>query len=169
MVGAVSAFNMPKLLPDEVNFLAVMLGFKGAMHGFQKGVYDDEYFTLDPDCLTTYEAGERMVFIHDFINGQEPALKVLEFVKTTVALVDTELETCGYTGTVLKMQTFCQDNNHKVLPGDRDESFGIDENSPYPFVKIEADACSPRRITKNLYKRLFNVLGSYIRVNTMVK
>ena len=107
MAACASAFHIGPKLPDEVNLLAIMLGFKGAMHGFQKGIYDDEYFTLNQDCLSTYEAGERMIFIHDFINGREPAIKALEFTRTVIALVDTELETCGYTGTVLKMQTFC--------------------------------------------------------------
>lgn len=34
MAACASAFQIGPKLPDEVNLLAVMLGFKGAMHGF---------------------------------------------------------------------------------------------------------------------------------------
>lgn len=44
------------------------MGFKGLLHGFQKGVYNDDYFRLDPDCLTSEESNQQMLFIYNFIN-----------------------------------------------------------------------------------------------------
>lgn len=58
----------------DLNFKYALLGFKGFMHGIQKGVYNDEYFELNPQCLTTPESNERMIFIYEFINGRESAL-----------------------------------------------------------------------------------------------
>jgi hypothetical protein len=40
----------------DINFRFVLLGFKGFMHGIQKGVYNEDYFNLNPQCLTTPES-----------------------------------------------------------------------------------------------------------------
>lgn len=44
-----------------------------------------------------------MLFIYNFVNQKEPASKVFEFVPTVVDFINTELEQCGYTETILKM------------------------------------------------------------------
>lgn len=87
----------------EVNFLAVVLGVKGFLHGFQKGVYDDKYFRLDEDCLTTYDSGQKMVFVYEFINGRQSPYKVLQFVQDIKYLIQFESKQCGYTDTIEKM------------------------------------------------------------------
>lgn len=66
-----SAFDLSWLdFNGDINFRFVLLGFKGFMHGVQKGVYADEFFDLNPQCLTTPESNERMTFIYEFINGR---------------------------------------------------------------------------------------------------
>lgn len=77
-----------------------------------------------------------MLFIYDFINQRESPIKVFEFVPTVVELINTELEMCGYTETLLKMQKFCS----------------------------EDEKCTKRLVTKNFYLRGFNMIGAYRRV-----
>ena len=54
------------------------------------------------------------------------------------------------------------------MDDDPKEKFGIDKDSPYPYTRIEAEACSARRLAKNFYKRMFNMYGTYIRVTKMI-
>ena len=45
LLTAATAFDLSWLDFDgDIDFRHVLLGFKGFMHGFQKGVYNDDYF-----------------------------------------------------------------------------------------------------------------------------
>lgn len=78
LLKAATAFDLSWLDFDgDIDFRHVLLGFKGFMHGFQKGVYNDDYFQLNSQCLTTPESNQRMLFMYDFINGRESPTKVL--------------------------------------------------------------------------------------------
>ena len=70
------------------------------MLGLQKGVYHDEFLRLEDDCLATVDTAEKMVFIHEFINGRRSILEAIPFVTTFADLVNNEFELCGYTRTI---------------------------------------------------------------------
>ena len=103
----------------EVNLVAIALGFKGLLSGFQKGIYNDEFFQLDSKCLATYESNEKMMFIYNFINSKESPGKVISFVKSITQLINTELEYCGYTTTLLAMQEFC--HHHSTVYDEKND------------------------------------------------
>jgi hypothetical protein len=77
-VSLAAAFDLSWLdFNGDINFRFALLGFKGFMYGLQKGVYADEFFNINPQCLTTPESNERMTFIYEFINGRGSPLLVL--------------------------------------------------------------------------------------------
>jgi hypothetical protein len=53
-VSLATAFDLSWLdFNGDINYRFALLGFKGFMHGVQKSVYADDFFNLNPQCLTT--------------------------------------------------------------------------------------------------------------------
>ena len=67
---------------SPIDFRSVIHSFKGFMSGFQKGMYDDEFFKLTEDCFGTDEVNEKLMFLYEFTNGRESPIKIIEFVTT---------------------------------------------------------------------------------------
>ena len=84
IVQALAAQDLtPEATSGDIDFRSVIHGFKGFMAGFQKGLYDYEYFTLSEACFGTEKVNEQLTFMYEFVNGRESPFKVLQFVTTS--------------------------------------------------------------------------------------
>ena len=48
----------------DVNFRNWVIGFKGLLSGYRKGLYDDEMLKLDKDCFGTVKVNADLKFMH---------------------------------------------------------------------------------------------------------
>lgn len=77
---------------NEIDLRYAVMGFKGFMSGFQKGLYDDEFFSVETSCLGTEEINEKLLFMYEFLNGREAPIKVLQFTTTTKEVFMDQME-----------------------------------------------------------------------------
>ena len=61
----------------DINLRSIIFGFKGFLKGWQQGLYNDDYFELDEDCLNSDRVGPDFMFVYDFLNGRSAPRNVL--------------------------------------------------------------------------------------------
>ena len=89
---------------------------------------------------------------------QRPVTDVVKFTTKLVGVINTSMDTCGYTGSVKMLQDFCRKHytpaSMKLLSDDEDA----------PEEKLR---CSPTTLIRNFYTRIFNHIASYQRVTEL--
>lgn len=84
----------------EIDFRSVIHGFKGFMSGFQKGLYDDEYFTVPDECFGSDQVNADLLFLYDFVNGRRPPFEIIQFVTTFKSVFLEQMTACGYSSSL---------------------------------------------------------------------
>ena len=89
---------------------------------------------------------------------QRPVTDVVRFTQKAVGVINTSMDTCGYTGSVKMLQDFCRKH---YTPAAMEWSISFSENDE---EAEEKPRCSPTTLIRNFYTRVFSFLASYQRV-----
>ena len=130
----------------EVNFRLMVFSLKGALDGFNRGLYDTDNFSLKDNCfgLNDYQLNNDLMFISDFINGKKSPQDVIRFTTTSVKVINEQLSNCGYTNAVKQLQEWC--HAHDLI------------------LEETTTRCSMKNLVQNFYTRIFNFTGGYYRI-----
>ena len=131
----------------EVDFRLMVFSLKGALDGFNRGLYETDNFSLPGDCfgLTDIQLNNDLMFISNFINGRKSPQDVIRFTTTSVKVINEQLGNCGYTNAVKELQEWC--HAHDLSTEDETTT-----------------RCSMSTLVQNFYTRIFNFTGGYYRI-----
>ena len=143
----------------ELNLRNAIFGFKGFLAGAQKGFYNNDMQKVSDDCFGTLEVQEDLKFAYDFMTRKRPITDVVKFTTRLVGVINTSMDTCGYTGSVKMLQDFCR---RHYTPSIMKELSDTEED------KVEKPRCSQTTLVRNFYTRIFNHIAAYSRVATLL-
>ena len=110
----------------------------------------------------------------DFADRKRSIFDAYKFTVTSSNLIINEMDHCNWTSTVSLLQEFCHSHDYQQIDGadpntwspssihTKNEDFSADWNAG------QKTRCQQSKMIENFYMRIFNFMGSYTRVVSIV-
>ena len=90
-------------------------GMRGFWTGFARSFYFDRKKEVSSRCFSNNLASE-LFFVVNFMEGKESLMQIVKFVTTASRILNDNLNYCGYTEAIEKVEAFCQKSTTLCTP-----------------------------------------------------